>query len=254
MKPQLIEKEKEQLKEVRFAAKRCQSELSIELEKLIAPEMLSDYLWRLSSLIGAPDPKTAASVFMKRYAYLAVIFLYSMTFFNKRLDVSFHNVSLETLDDHKQWLPLFYFKQKTAVTSTGDRTEWRRESLKLLFAEHLFPLMELLMKETNISKTILWENVAIYIYWLYEKDLLSHENAEITKRAKEDFHYLINEAPGNIFGNCNRNPLKKYHNDPVFISEYEGEVRVRTTCCLFYKLENSNGRCKTCPQKCSGLM
>lgn len=71
------------------------------------------------------------------------------------------------------------------------------------------------MKETNISKTILWENVAIYIYWLYEKDLLSHENDEIRKRTKEDFHYLINEAPGNIFRNCNRNPLKKYYNDPV---------------------------------------
>lgn len=254
MEPHLIEQEKEQLREMRFTAARCQSELSIEVGQLIAPELLSDYLWKLSSMIGAPDPKTAGSVFMKRYAYLALIFLYSMTVFNKRLDVSFDNVSLETLNDQDQWLPKFYLKRKTAVVSTGDRGEWRRESLKQLFAEHLFPLMNHLIKETKISKLILWENVAIYIYWLYEKVLFSHEDTEIIKRAKEDFLYLINEAPGDIFGNLNHNPLKKYDNDPVFIREYDGEIRIRTTCCFYYRLKNSSGYCKTCPQKCNALM
>lgn len=249
MESHLIEQEKHQLREFRFTAAKSPSELSIELEQLMDTEILSDYLMKLSKLIGAPNPQTTASIFMKRYAFIAVIFLYSMTVYNKRLDISFSNVSLETIRDQEQWLPQFYFKQTTAIALTGDRNEWRKESIKQLFAEHLCSIMNLLIKETKISKHILWENISIYIYWLYEKILMPYDNMEIRRRAQEDFHNLIHEAPGNIFDSSNRNLLNKYKNDLVFIREHKGEVRIRTTCCLSYRLKTGGKYCKTCPQR-----
>lgn len=247
MESHLIEKEKQQLREFRFTEEKGPSELSLELGQLMDSEILSDYLKRLSKLIGAPNFQTAASIFMKRYAFLAVIFLYSMTVYNKRLDVSFRNISLEAIGNREQWLPQFYFKQTRAAALTGDRNEWRKECIKQLFAEHLFPVVNHLIKETKIPKHILLENIAIYIYWLYEKILFSYDDMEIRGRAQEDFHYLIHKAPGNFFDIINRNPLKKYDNDLV-IREFEGEVRIRTTCCLSYRLKNGGKYCKTCPK------
>lgn len=47
-------------------------------------------LERICEVMNAPDLKVAASIFMKRYAFLPVITLYSMTMLKKKIE-SFHS-------------------------------------------------------------------------------------------------------------------------------------------------------------------
>ncbi|MFG3611559.1 IucA/IucC family C-terminal-domain containing protein [Rummeliibacillus stabekisii] len=243
MESHLTEQEKQQLREFRFTSTKSRSELSIELAQLMDRDMLSIYLEKLSNLIVAPNLQTTASIFMKRYAFLAVIFLYSMTVYNKKLDISFQNISLESIENQEQWLPKIYFNHTTTFASTEDRNEWRKECIKELFAEHLFLIVNHLKKETKVSKDILWENIAIYICWLYET-LSTHDNIEIRIRAKKDIHYLIHEAPENVLGISNSNFLKKYGYD--FIKD-NANIRQRKTCCLSYRLKCGSRSCNTCP-------
>ena len=99
---------------------------------------------------------------------------------------------------------------------------------------------------TKQSKHILWGNIAISLFWLYETVLPKIEDVEIQNRAKEDFHYLISEASGTLFGNEHTNPLKRYYHKKVYIEDLQEEVRVRTTCCFSYLLKGTTKRCKIC--------
>lgn len=197
----------------------------------------------LSKTIGAPSEKIAASIFIKRYAFLAVISLYAMTAWNKKLDVSLDKVRMEPASKLENWLPAFYLKDLAVDEwDSGEaRSEWRKGVVKELFAKNIYPLITLFEKTFGISKLILLENIAIYIFWLYESQLKEYKNAV------EDFSFLIFEAEGSLFGRYKLNPLQKYYVEKIYLDEQAEEVRIRKTCCFTYQLEGSSKRCKTCP-------
>lgn len=72
---------------------------------LLDETYLKDFLKNLSVTIGAPSEKIAASIFIKRYAFLAVMSLYAMTALNKKLNVSLDNIKMESAVQGKDWLP-----------------------------------------------------------------------------------------------------------------------------------------------------
>ncbi|MBB6446170.1 IucA/IucC family C-terminal-domain containing protein [Bacillus benzoevorans] len=234
----------EQLKAFRFTTEETSSALSIRLDRLLDEEIFLRYLENAGSRIGSPGLKVTASIFFKRYAFLTVIYLYGMTVWNKKLPVSFNNISIQTNDTEDLWLPKFLFHSLKFEMASENRKKWREKALKEFFAESAFGLIEH-VSAAKVPKSVLWENIAIYVFWLYETVLPELEDECIRKRAKEDFAYLISEVPGNIFGYEQENPIHLfYHN-----GRNEQNVRVRTTCCFSYALEGSNKRCKTCPRK-----
>ena len=86
---------------------------------------------------------------------------------------------------------------------------------------------------TKQSKLILWDNIAIYLFWLYETVLPKNRRTQKYRiEPKEDFDYLISEAPETLFGNEHTNPIKRYYHKKVYIEDLQEEVRVRTTCCF----------------------
>lgn len=241
-----------ELRSFRFTTERSNSALSISLDLLLKEQNLRDYLDKLGKHINAANEKVTASIFVKRYAFLAVNYLYAITVWNKKLDISFGNVSLETDDHEELWLPDFYFHDRSVQSvHDSDREGWRENCIQMLFAHHIFPLIKSLSSVTKVSKLILWENIAVYIYWLYET-VLSKEDLpeEIVLRAEEDLHYLVYQAMGPLFGSLHDNPLKRYYNQPMYLEEVEKEVRPRSTCCLSY-LTGAKKRCITCPHTCA---
>ncbi|PFP30061.1 hypothetical protein COJ96_07670 [Bacillus sp. AFS073361] len=208
---------------------------------LLDETYLKDFLKNLSVTIGAPSEKIAASIFIKRYAFLAVMTLYSMTALNKKLNVSLDNIKMEAAVQGKDWLPGISLKDADLQDWDGNnRTEWRSRVLRDLFANNIYRLISQLEKTVGISKLILWENIAVYLFWLYETELKDDH------QAAEDFRYLISEAEGKLFGRYNLNPLPKYFAEKTYLEEWDTEVRVRKTCCLTYQLP-AGKRCKTCP-------
>ncbi len=209
-------------------------EYSFCVEDLLDEALLEDFFEKLTSIIGAPSSKAAASIFMKRYAFVAVMSLYAMTVWNKKMNVTLCNINMEAPAPGKAWLPAFSFKDLALEEweGAGDRAEWRDSVIENLFAKNIYPLIAQMEKNFGISKLILWENIAVYLFWLYETEIRDIEN--------DDFRYLLFEAKGPLFGRYKLNPLQKYY------SEKTEEVRIRNTCCFSYQLP-AGKRCKTCP-------
>lgn len=238
----------EELMPFRFAAVEKESEFSIRLNELFNESSLITYLEKIGPSIGSPNIKVTASIFVKWYAFLPVIVLYAMTVWNKKVNLSFHQISLQT-EEVNNWLPTFYFHDKDAEAVCADREIWRETVLKDIFSNHVHRLILQIAQDTKQSKLILWENISIYLFWLYESVLLKSDDKEIQKRAKEDFYYLVQEAPGYLFGNERENPVRKFFENKKIVDKNQEELRMRTTCCLFYMLKGSPKCCNTCPKK-----
>jgi ferric iron reductase protein FhuF len=243
----LLESEIAQLKQFRFSTEATDSRLSIRLDELLHKDCLITYLEALMEKIHAPNKAVAASMLMKRYSFLVVMTLYAMSIWDKRLHIQQENVWLETDDESEKWLPTFRFDKLECSPVDSDRQIWRSETIRILFANHINPLIEMLSKTTKLSKLTLWENVAIYVFWLYETLLEDEKFVQIREKLLEDFHFVIRGAEGDLFGCYHRNPLSRFWKEKTFSPEQQKEIRVRTTCCLYYQTTKDGARCRTCP-------
>ncbi|CAM3915455.1 IucA/IucC family C-terminal-domain containing protein [Mesobacillus thioparans] len=254
MKAELTPNEIAILANYRFVVAEPEQEVQIDFRPFMDEAAMGVYLNRFNKGLKAPDMKTAASVFMKRHAFLAVLYLYSMSAFNKKLDVSPENIILADAIKDGLWLPEFYLRSKIAeVCPDKDREKWRMEAVRHLFVDNLFPVMDAISKSANISKLVLWENVAVYIFWLYEKILNESGDPDVRVRAEEDFAFLVESAPGRLFGRYYKNPIAKYYTEPIYQEDFDSYIRVRKTCCYSYRLKEKGGFCKTCPRACGGV-
>ncbi|NYE03742.1 siderophore-iron reductase FhuF [Bacillus niacini] len=211
---------------------------SFNVAKLMDKTFALDFMRNLAYSIGSPSERAAASIFIKRYAFIAVISLFAMTAANKKLNLSLENIEMEEAERGKDWIPMISLKDTSIQEWNGqDRDEWREGVYRDLFANNIYPIIEHFEKTFKVSKLILWENIAVYLFWLYETELKESENPTVLS----DFRFLIMEAKGNLFGEYNLNPIKKYYSK----KNPPDEIRMRKTCCFTYQLGCK--RCKTCP-------
>jgi ferric iron reductase protein FhuF len=247
----LTSDEKEMLRSFRFLTERpAESELT-SAAQLINPEGMESFLLEYSGKIGSEDKKVLSSLLLKRYAFAAVISLFSFSVFNKRLNVSPDNVFLADGEKNGLWMPGFYFQDQDAREVT-DRESAREEVAKEVFRDHLFPLIETAKKAGKVSDLITWENVAIYLFWVYEILIHQEELGHARERMEEDFRWLLNEGNAALFGPYHQNPVARYHSEKQFVAEQDSVLRVRKTCCFSYKLRGGEAlRCSTCPQTCN---
>ncbi|MEW9673067.1 (2Fe-2S)-binding protein [Ammoniphilus sp. 3BR4] len=129
----------------------------------------------------------------------------------------------------------------------GDRHVWRDQVIRNIFAGNIAKIWRSICKAADIPIAVLWENTAIYVYWLYEKRMGEGASEQQKVRIHEDFQYLLHEAPASLFGDT-ENPLKKYNSPKCTISTSDQPVRIRKTCCFYYKVSSSENYCSTCPK------
>ncbi|MEC0225714.1 IucA/IucC family C-terminal-domain containing protein [Paenibacillus alba] len=219
---------------------------SVKALDLLDVEICSDYLDRLTVLLQSPSRMITASQFFKRYAALtAVPLLYAMTVYNKGLDLSAENCSLESSPGHS-WLEYVSLADTDAVIpEASERHIWRNKVILALFAENIGKLIAVMSKVANIPKSILWENVAVRLFSLYEKRIgLTGEQQE---QSRADFQYLVHQAPGALFGE-KQNPLSRFYGKPTFSSASNMPMRVRKTCCFYYEVSSVEEYCSSCPK------
>lgn len=223
--------------------------LSIPAIDLLDETKCFAYLDRLEEIFPSSSNILKASMFAKRYSYLMIASsLYAMTMFNKALDYSVENCQLESIYQDQTWLPNVRLTE-WHVTKPGesDRCEWRDEVVKTIFAGNIVKVWRTLSKTANIPIAILWENTAIYVYWLYEKRIGEEATEQQKNRIHEDFHYLLNKAPAALFGTT-INPLKRFNSPKSKVPISEQSVRIRKTCCLYYQISPDQTCCSTCPR------
>lgn len=207
-----------------------------------------ELLW-IQQTMEAANLRAAASMLAKRYSFVAVAALYSFIVFQKKINASTENVLLHTEDAETMWLPKVFISEiETIEVTEGNRKILLDELLDELFAHQIEPIWSALRKITKISKLTLWENVAVYIHWLY--DLLL-ENEEIDNvEVQKVLQYVLEEAEGHQFGSYHHNPLARYSPLPQYVEKQKQEVRVRQTCCLSYQTGAKETYCRTCPVIC----
>jgi ferric iron reductase protein FhuF len=120
---------------------------SFNVAELFNEDYLKTFIKTLTDLIGAPNEKAASSIFIKRYAFLAVISLYAMTALNKKVNVSLENVIMESAVQGIEWLPKFSFNDLTLEDWNGEhRNDWRISFLQDLFAKKYFTVNQPIRK------------------------------------------------------------------------------------------------------------
>ena len=232
----------------RFIAGEAEVEDTISLHSLIN-DGTEEYLTKVKAALGTDEMDVAASLLMKRLGFLAVNCLLSMTAFNKTLKVDPANIWIDSYVENDVWLPKLRYTQVEAVKATEfeTREEWRVQHFRELFNGVLAPLIERMSKESKVSRHTLWENVVLYIYWMYES-ILPNQRLE-SPYQEEDFKSLL-EADPSLFG-LKRNPVAMFYKPKTFVELHQTEVRMRTTCCYYYKTNSEGSRCSTCPLNCN---
>lgn len=201
---------------------------------------LSTVVDELTERLQSPQKVITAAQLSKNYSFALIVpILYSMTVFQKGIDASSSNGFVELSKEGVYSLHLKEISFDGFVP--GERNVWRDNILQKLFKDNLTLLHKSLSTITKIPESILWENVASYIYWLYESRLQQEDAA--SPFTNEDFRYIVMDAPGSIFGK-DYNPFK---NCFKFIEKEDKTiVRIRKTCCLTYKLPGSPVFCGDC--------
>lgn len=232
----------------RFVAGEAEVEDTIFLHSLIH-DGTEAYLLKVQEALGTDEMDVAASLLMKRLGFLAVNCLLSMSAFNKTLKVDPSTIWIDSYVENDVWLPkLRYTKvQAVEVTAYDTREEWRVQHFKELFHDLFAPLIQRMSKVAKVSRQTLWENIVLYIYWMYESIL---PNIELdTPYQEEDFKSLLEANPA-LFG-MKRNPAATFYNPKTFVEQHQAEMRMRTTCCYYYKTNSEGARCSTCPLNCN---
>lgn len=225
-------------------------ELSISSIDLLDEEKCLDFMWKLKEKLQAPSCIVAASQFSKRYSFLTMVpSLYAMTMFNKGLDLTIENCHIQSCYQKETWLPHLYLNDMSVAETTDlNRKHWRDQVINSIFANNISKVWHSIVRAVNIPISVLWENTAIYVYWLYEKRI-NEEASEIQHaRIHKDFQYLLHEAKGSLFGQT-ENPLQLFHHKHQSLLTSEQPVRIRKTCCLNYQVATGQKKfCSTCPK------
>lgn len=217
---------------------------SMASDRTLAAFFSEEFVMRLleteRTAMNAPNLAVAASMFSKRYAYLAVSSsLYLMTLYDGVYQ--FSPAACAYREDRKIELDetLCSF-----VPIEGNRHEWREQVVHALFTQCVTPLFDVLHRTSRLPYSILWENVAVRINSLYRSLIQEEENLAVKQRVQEDYLFL-KQAAGDVFG-VQQNPFQHSLN----LDDSLLETSNRKTCCMYYKLEKKSESldyCLVCP-------
>lgn len=219
----------------------------IEAVQLLDDEQCLATLEQIMHALGAPNLKVAASLTIKRLAFLVLApTLYSLSRFDKGLDVSLSQCVFDFRLENRIWQSKLPLKSVQITPLCGDRAAWRAQVFRRVLAEHLTPVVETFQRLTCSPKRILWENVAVRVFSIYERRVLPGLEGERQAIAQADYAWLLSEEASAVFG-LETNPIAEF--DTAFTElESGGElVRVRRTCCYYYRATEPQEFCSNCP-------
>ncbi|SEQ80919.1 IucA/IucC family C-terminal-domain containing protein [Piscibacillus halophilus] len=241
---QLLKSEKIYLKD-NFRLVDYADNVSVTLDQLLDEEFLRKYLQDIKHEFHTESIFVAGSQLMKRLGFNIVLpSLYLMTVHDMKLDMTFDRTGIVPNRVGDKWLPNLHMDG----FSVEKFDEANREEERRILTENLFAKMDQLVnvfnKVSRVPKPNLWENISIYVYWLYEKKLKEERFTDIAEHVEEDYQYLIRGMSADIFSDdCNQ--LTNFYWGRRIKDD---GTRVRRTCCFYYGANSDRKCCKTCPK------
>ncbi|WP_323638904.1 IucA/IucC family C-terminal-domain containing protein [Pectobacterium polonicum] len=226
--------------------------------KMLEPDYCHWLLNTLTPPLLSPSIKITASLLAKRIGFLTTAAsLYAMSVYNKGLNMTLDNSVLE-FGHSRLWtstMPLYDLT--VSQPEAGRREAWRDSLFDTLFAQHLSPILHTLSAVSGAPLRILWENVAVRVFSLYEQRIEWDDPAAecslgmtLAQQVQQDFDALL-AAPGERFG-CDDNPLRLFFRAKTRVPAVGSSVnfrsvRFRRTCCFYYKASQPQEYCNNCP-------
>ncbi|WP_417526565.1 IucA/IucC family C-terminal-domain containing protein [Marinomonas shanghaiensis] len=236
-----------------FGLKAYQADepLAIDSSKLLDDALCLETLQKIMPELGAPNLKVTASLVIKRMAFLTLApVLYAMSGFDKGLDVSIENSVFEYPLENRIWQSKMPLKDTSvSVWKSSDkesREVWRDDILSKVFSGHLTLLVEQFYRLTKVSRRVLWENIAVRVFSIYEQRILTNIAEEKRMIAEADYAYLLEKTTTQLFG-LEENPLTVFYREKQLTALSENPVRVRRTCCFYYQATEPPVYCGSCP-------
>lgn len=250
-KHELLTEEWEVLAAFGLKAYQADEPLAIDSSKLLDDALCLETLHKIMPELGAPNLKVTASLVIKRVAFLTLApVLCAMSGFDKGLDASIENSVFEYPLDNRIWQSKMPLKNTSvSVLERSDkegRAAWRHEILSKVFSGHLTLLVEQFYRLTKVSRRILWENIAVRVFSIYEQRILTNIAEEKRVIAEADYAYLLDKNTTQLFG-LNENPLTVFYRDKELTALSDNPVRVRRTCCFYYQATEPPVYCGSCP-------
>ena len=223
----------------------------VEARALLDEATCRATLEQIAPELGATNMRDTASLVIKRFAYLSLApSLYGLSVQGRGLDVSLPNLRFEYVLKERIWqngLPM----HSMARLEAPDHDALRHEVLRRAFAQNLTPLVHQMHRLFRCPLPVLWENVAVRVFSIYESRILPACNEAQAARAQRDFDHLLAADSTALFG-LPGNPIRPFH---FKRSQPEGAarpIRVRRTCCYYYRATEPAKYCGNCPLKFRG--
>ncbi|WP_225087698.1 IucA/IucC family C-terminal-domain containing protein [Pectobacterium colocasium] len=226
--------------------------------RVLDPDYCRGLLATLTPLLLSPSHKIAASLLAKRIGFLTTASsLYALSVYNKGLNMTLDNSVLEFGHDRLWTSTMPLYDLTVSQPEWGTREAWRDSLFDTLFAQHLSPILHTLSTVSGAPLRILWENVAVRVFSLYEQRIEWDDPAAmcapgmtLAQQVQQDFDALL-AAPGERFG-CDENPLRPFFRAKTRVpvagrSVSFRDVRFRRTCCFYYKASQPQEYCQNCP-------
>jgi len=118
--------------------------------------------------------------------------------------------------------------------------------LSQVFSGHLTQLVEQFHRLTKVPRRILWENVAVRVFSIYEQRILLNIPDAQMAQAQADFSYLLDQKSTEVFG-MSENPLTVFYREKKQTALSDKPIRVRRTCCYYYLATEPAVYCGSCP-------
>ncbi|WP_282235140.1 IucA/IucC family C-terminal-domain containing protein [Salinicola endophyticus] len=214
------------------------------------PLRCNELLARLGPTLGSPDRRTTASLLSKRLGFLFTgAPLYLLSVCDRGLDLAPANCLVDVRHDGQAWrstLPLRSLRLQTWSPAARERS--RHQLLTQLFAGLITPLWQTLREVGGVPPRMLWENLAVRVYSLYERRLVELDGTQVDAAARQrceaDYRFLLDADP-ELFG-IDVNPLARFHHAKTRRADGV-EVRYRRSCCLYYRAACPVAYCQSCP-------
>ncbi|MFC0015240.1 MULTISPECIES: hypothetical protein [Allobacillus] len=222
-----------------------ETDSAVSFQQLLDEEFLSSYLPDLKEQFQTNQLLALGSQFIKRLGFiLTVPALFLLATSQKKLNVQLKYLYLVSRIKEDLWMPHLYQKSWDAPTVEHKAD---RESYLNQVIQEIAKIISAVHRVAKVPRPLLWENVAVYIYWLYETRL-QDENLTLLeqKEAWNDFAYLLQLDPQCFDERFN--PLHRFYTNKIDVKGNDQPIRVRRTCCFYYETNTKQKYCQGCPK------
>lgn len=218
---------------------------SITVEQFLFDEKLFQlFFTRFGQEACTISDDATATFIANQLGYFIAGFHLLMLEENNTIEKDFTSFSLQLVGEGA--FPSLFFTLKTGKGwPLVETIEERQKEITAFYSETMSPMLLQLAKAGNTPVAHLWKQAYGIMTWIFEQyeSMASEEN----KRAiKEDIEYITNKQTVLPFL-LKKNPLHFkwiYIDNPWRPSE---QLRMKPTCCKYYKTTQQPGYCYTCP-------